>query len=271
MKYPVILSIAGSDSGGGAGIQADIKAMSAIGVFATTAITAVTAQNTQGVTKIQSIDPDIVAAQIKAVFSDFQPIAVKIGMLFSDEIIKVVAEQLEIYKPKYIILDPVMISTSGSNLISDNAIDCMLEKLFPLATILTPNRFEAERISGIKIDSEESMHLAAKNILSHGGKYVLIKGGHFNDSNMTDYLFDSEKLVTTFSGKKIETNNTHGTGCTLSSAIASYLALGYTIEDSICNAKQYLQTALEKGAHVQIGHGNGPVNHFFNPQKLVIL
>lgn len=271
MKYPVILSIAGSDSGGGAGIQADIKAMSAIGVFATTAITAVTAQNTQGVTKIQSIDPEIVAAQINAVFSDLEPIAVKIGMLFSAEIINTVTEQLKIYRPRFVILDPVMISTSGSNLISDDAIDCMIKKLFPLATILTPNRFEAERISGIKIDSEDSMHLAAKNILSHGGKYVLIKGGHFKDANMTDYLFCSEGLVSSFAGRKIETNNTHGTGCTLSSAIASYLTLGYTIEDSIKHAKEYLQTALEKGANIQIGHGNGPVNHFYNPQKLVTI
>lgn len=270
-KYPIVLSIAGSDSSGGAGIQADIKTMSAIGVFATTVITAITAQNTTGVTAIQGISPDIVGKQIEAVFSDLHPKAVKIGMLFSKEIIEVVASNLERYKPRHIILDPVMISTSGSRLISEDAIDTLLNRLFPIATVITPNKMEAEYLAGISINGIEDISNVAKQILSYGGNAVLIKGGHFDCHTMTDYLIDKDGNVKLFHGNFIQTDNTHGTGCTLSSAIASYLALDLSLPSAIDYAKKYLQAALENGADISTGYGHGPLNHFHNPQKLQII
>ena len=268
MNYTVVLSIAGSDSSGGAGIQADIKAMSAIGVFATTAITAITAQNTTGVSAIQGISPDVVAAQIDAVFTDMPPAAVKIGMLFSAEIANVVANRLRYHRSANIILDPVMVSTSGSKLIADEAIETIKRDLFPIAEILTPNRFEAELLSGFKLLSPEHCGEAAAKILEFGGKYVLIKGGHFDGKKMIDYLFDRNGLVREYEAEKVETLNTHGTGCTLSSAIASYMALGNSAENAVAMAKEYLQSALISGSDVTIGHGHGPVNHFFNPNSL---
>lgn len=268
MKYPIVLSIAGSDSSGGAGIQADIKTMSAIGVFATTAITAITAQNTTGVTAIQGIDPEIVGKQIDAVFSDLRPDAVKIGMLFSKGIIDVVADRLEHHRPRHVVLDPVMISTSGSRLISEDAIDSLKTRLFPLSSIITPNRMEASYLAGMDINSTEEAAVAAGRMLQFGGNAVLVKGGHFSDSSMTDFLIDREGNVAHFSGKFVDTVNTHGTGCTLSSAIASYLALGETVHSAVQKAKDYLQNALEKGSGIRTGAGHGPLNHFYNPQKL---
>lgn len=268
MKYPIVLSIAGSDSSGGAGIQADIKTMSAIGVFATTAITAITAQNTTGVTGIQGVSPEIVGKQIDAVFSDLHPDTVKIGMLFSKDIIDTVAERLLHYKPKHIVLDPVMISTSGSRLISEDAVGALKTRLIPLATILTPNRHEAQHLAGITIDCPESIGNAARKIIGFGCRAVLIKGGHFSDASMTDYLIGSDGGCRTFSGAFVDTPNTHGTGCTLSSAIASFLALGHTLPDSVAKAKAYLQAALENGADIRTGAGNGPLNHLHNPQKM---
>lgn len=268
MNYTVVLSIAGSDSSGGAGIQADIKAMSAIGVFSTTAITAITAQNTTGVTAIQGISPNIVAGQIDAVFSDMPPAAVKIGMLFSAEIAKVVANRLIHHKAQNIILDPVMVSTSGSKLIADDAIETIKRNLFPISKLITPNRFEAELLSGVKLSSPKHCGEAAAKIIEYGAEYVLIKGGHFDGKKMIDYLFDRNGLVREFEATKVETNNTHGTGCTLSSAIASFMALGNMTEEAVGLAKEYLQKALVEGADVCIGHGHGPVNHFFNPNQL---
>lgn len=268
-EYPVVLSIAGSDSSGGAGIQADIKTMSAIGTFATTAITAITAQNTTGVTGIQGVEPKIVGQQIDAVFTDLHPKSVKIGMLFSKDIINMVAERLRYYEPEYIVLDPVMISTSGSKLIADDAIETMISKLVPLATLLTPNKFEAELLSRIKIDSFPQIEEAANRIIHLGCKSVLIKGGHFNNDEMADYLFSQNGLEATFPGKFVNTRNTHGTGCTLSSAIAAYLALGKPLNEAVSSAKSYLQKALENGADITVGSGHGPLNHFFNPQKLI--
>lgn len=268
MKYPVALTIAGSDSSGGAGIQADIKTMSAIGVYATSAITAITVQNTTGVFGIQGINPEIVAGQIDAVFSDLHPTAVKTGMFYSEEIIEAVADRLSFHKPDYIVVDPVMISTSGSALISPGAVESMKKKLFPLATIVTPNKMEAEHLSGIKITGMETIAQASENILLNGGKYMLVKGGHFDNVSMTDFLFDKNGLARRYDGCFVETINTHGTGCTFSSAIAAYLALGQSVTEAVGSAKQYLQKALECGANVDAGHGHGAVNHFFNPQKL---
>ena len=271
MKYPVVLTIAGSDSSGGAGIQADIKTMSALGVYSASAITAITAQNTMGVTDIQGINPSTVSAQIDVVFNDINPIAVKIGMLFSEEIVDVVYDRLRYYNPRFIVLDPVMISTSGKNLISENAIRSIIEKLIPISTIITPNKFEAIKISDIELDNEADIESSAKKILNYGCKYVLIKGGHFEDNTMTDYLYSRQGLVRKYTGHRVNTVNTHGTGCTLSSAIASYLALGFQMETAVGNAKKYLQSALEAGANIEIGTGHGPVNHFYNPHKLEIL
>ncbi len=271
MKYPVALTIAGSDSSGGAGIQADVKTMSALGVYATTAITAVTVQNTVGVNAVQAVTPDIVAGQIDAVFSDLKVDSVKIGMLFSSEIIDAVADRLAYWQPRWVVLDPVMVSTSGSPLISEEAVEALVGKLLPMASVLTPNRAEARKLAGIEIDSSESMTEAAMRIIGKGCRTVLMKGGHFDDDAMTDRLYEADGSFYAFAGRRVESRNTHGTGCTLSSAIASCLALGCTLPDAVAKAKAYLQNALEAGANVEVGKGHGPVNHFFDPQKLNIL
>lgn len=269
--YCKVLSIAGSDCSGGAGIQADIKTCSAIGVYAMTVITSVTAQNTIGITGIMDISPEMVARQLDAIFSDISPDAVKIGMLSSKAIIETVAERLSRYSPRHIILDPVMISTSGHKLIDDSAIDSLMSQLLPIATLVTPNRHEAELLSSQTIDSRSDICNAAYKILKMGAKAVLIKGGHFNDADMTDYLFNqsSDKPVE-YKAHIINSPNTHGTGCTYSSAIASYLALGLDLNCAISKAKKYLTYALAAGADKCIGHGHGPVNHFYAPSPLKI-
>lgn len=269
-KYPIVLTIAGSDSSGGAGIEADIKTISALGAFATAAITAVTAQNTTGVAAIQGIEPEIVGKQIDAVFDDMRPDAVKIGMLHSREIIETVAKRLSFYKPAHVVLDPVMISTSGNRLINENAIIALKQKLFPLASLVTPNKFETEFLSGIDSAENGFVQKSANEIMNIGACAVLIKGGHFSDSSVTDYLYDANGKEWQFPGTYIDTANTHGTGCTLSSAIATRLAFGDSLPDAIKNAKIYLQNALLHGKDVKTGNGHGPLNHFFNPQKLQI-
>lgn len=269
-KYPIVLTIAGSDSSGGAGIEADIKTISALGAFATAAITAVTAQNTTGVAAIQGIEPEIVGKQIDAVFDDMRPDAVKIGMLHSREIIETVAKRLSFYKPAHVVLDPVMISTSGNRLINENAIIALKQKLFPLASLVTPNKFETEFLSGIDSAENGFVQKSANEIMNIGACAVLIKGGHFSDSSVTDYLYDANRKEWQFPGTYIDTANTHGTGCTLSSAIATRLAFGDSLPDAVKNAKIYLQNALLHGKDVKTGNGHGPLNHFFNPQKLQI-
>ncbi len=269
-KYPIVLTIAGSDSSGGAGIEADIKTISALGAFATAAITAVTAQNTTGVAAIQGIEPEIVGKQIDAVFDDMRPDAVKIGMLHSREIIETVAKRLSFYKPAHVVLDPVMISTSGNRLINENAIIALKQKLFPLASLVTPNKFETEFLSGIDSAENGFVQKSANEIMNIGACAVLIKGGHFSDSSVTDYLYDANGKEWQFHGTYIDTANTHGTGCTLSSAIATRLAFGDSLPDAVKNAKIYLQNALLHGKDVKTGNGHGPLNHFFNPQKLQI-
>lgn len=265
--YYTVLSIAGSDCSGGAGIQADLKTFSAIGVYGMSVITAITAQNTTGVTGIEGVSPEMVRAQIDAVFNDIRPDAVKIGMLFSKEIIEAVAERLSFYKPEFIVLDPVMVSTSGCRLISEDAVKEMRDKLIPIATVITPNKHEAELISGINIHSVPDIDRAAQKILELGAKSVLIKGGHFESKVMTDYLYTENKSIT-FDGILIETCNTHGTGCTLSSAIASYLAIGLPLRVAVGKAKSYLSNALSAGAINKIGNGYGPLNHLFAPEPM---
>ena len=268
MEYPVVLSIAGSDSSGGAGIQADIKTISALGAYAATAITAVTAQNTMGVTAVQGISPDIVKAQLDAVFCDLHVRAVKIGMLYSSEIIEVVADALKKYQPDNVVLDPVMISTSGSKLIANDAIAAMVSHLMPLSTIVTPNRLEAALIAGIKLSGITDVLEAAERFIGMGCNAVLIKGGDFIFDNSDDYLYTSDDEVQIFKTPRIQSPNTHGTGCTLSSAIATMLAMGEPLNEAVDKAKAYITKAIESGKNVTVGKGHGPVNHFFKPISL---
>ena len=254
------LTIAGSDSSGGAGIQADIKTMTCNGVFAMSAVTALTAQNTTGVQGIFEVSPDFLKMQIDSVFTDIRPDAVKIGMVASKELISVIAERLSFYKAENIVVDPVMVATSGAKLISDDAIDALKEKLFPLASVLTPNIPEAEVLSGMEIKSAEDMCAAAKLISEKYGCAVLCKGGHqLNDAN--DLLFH-KGVSRWFNGKRIDNPNTHGTGCTLSSAIASNLAKGFTLDESVERGKAYISGALS--AMLDLGAGSGPMNHAFD-------
>lgn len=255
----VALTIAGSDCSGGAGIQADIKTMTANGVFAESVVTALTSQNTTGVFGVFESSPEFVTQQLDAVFTDIYPDAVKIGMVSSAPIIKAIAEGLKKYEAKNIVIDPVMVSTSGSKLLQDDAISTLEEALFPLATLLTPNIPEAEILSDIKINSAEDMTKAAEIIGKKYNAAVLLKGGHsINDAN--DLLYSNREFKW-FSGKRIDNPNTHGTGCTLSSAIASNLAKGKSLEESVESAKAYISGAL--AAMLDLGKGSGPMNHAF--------
>ena len=253
------LTIAGSDSSGGAGIQADIKTMIANGVYAMSAITALTAQNTTGVTGIMEVAPDFLGEQLDAVFTDIYPDAVKIGMVSGTALITKIAEKLRQYGAKNIVVDPVMVATSGAKLISDDAIAALKEQLLPMACVLTPNIPEAEVLSGMAVKTEEDMIAAAKSISETYGCAVLCKGGHqLNDANDLLYRNGSYKW---FYGKRIDNPNTHGTGCTLSSAIASNLAKGFDLDTSVERAKAYISGAL--AAMLDLGAGSGPMNHGF--------
>ena len=253
------LTIAGSDSSGGAGIQADLKTMTANGVFAMSAITALTAQNTTGVQGIFEVSPEFLRLQIDSVFTDIRPDAVKIGMVSSVSLIEAIAERLCFYQAENIVVDPVMVATSGSKLLSDDAVDTLKAKLLPLATVLTPNIPEAEVLAEMEIHTPEEMVLAAEKIGKTYGCAVLCKGGHqLNDAN--DLLWRNGEFRW-FYGKRIDNPNTHGTGCTLSSAIASNLAKGYTLETAVERAKAYISGAL--AAMLDLGKGSGPMNHAF--------
>ncbi|MDO4168774.1 MAG: bifunctional hydroxymethylpyrimidine kinase/phosphomethylpyrimidine kinase [Lachnospiraceae bacterium] len=254
------LTIAGSDSSGGAGIQADIKTMLANGVYAMSAITALTAQNTTGVTGIMEVSPDFLGEQLDNIFTDIRPDAVKIGMVSANSLIEKIAEKLKEYNAKNIVVDPVMVATSGSKLISDDAIDALKQYLLPMACVLTPNIPEAEVLSGLEVKTEDDMIAAAKKISEDYHCAVLCKGGHqLNDANDLLYSDGSWKW---FYGKRIDNPNTHGTGCTLSSAIASNLAKGFDLETSVERAKAYISGAL--AAMLDLGKGSGPMNHGFD-------
>ena len=253
------LTIAGSDSSGGAGIQADIKTMTANGVYAMSAITALTAQNTTGVTGIMEVTPDFLKEQLDCIFTDIRPDAVKTGMVSSSALIKVIAERLRFYGAENIVVDPVMVATSGARLISEDAIETLKKELLPLATVITPNIPEAEVLSGRGVNSKEDMERVALEIYEKYGCSVLCKGGHsINDAN--DLLYDGQALIW-FKGKRIDNPNTHGTGCTLSSAIASGLAKGYDLPTAVKGAKNYISGAL--AAMLDLGKGSGPMNHAF--------
>ena len=254
------LTIAGSDSSGGAGIQADIKTMTANGVFATCAVTALTAQNTTGVTDILESTPHFLAEQLDAVFTDIVPDAVKIGMVSSAELIAVIAEKLRQYGAERVVVDPVMVATSGAKLLRDDAIQALTSQLLPLATVLTPNIPEAEILSGLTITDAAGMEAAARTISQRYGCAVLCKGGHqINDADDLLWRDGSGKW---FHGERIANPNTHGTGCTLSSAIAANLAKGYDLDRSVERAKAYISGAL--AAMLDLGRGSGPMNHMFD-------
>lgn len=269
--YPCILAIAGSDCSGGAGIQADIKTISALGAYAASAITAITVQNTCGVTGIHPVPPAYVQAQIEAVMTDIRPRAVKIGMINDAGIIRAIAGSLRKHTPYYIVLDPVMISTSGHKLMEEDAISALTGSLMPLATLITPNLHEAEALTGKKISTINGMEAAAQELLSFGSQAVLVKGGHLKEEEMCDVLYiKGEAHPRRFSSQKIESRNTHGTGCTLSSAIATYLALGEPLAEAVRKAKAYVYQGILNGKDVHIGEGHGPLNHFFAPVAMQI-
>ena len=254
-----VLTIAGSDSGGGAGIQADIKTMTMNGVFATSAITALTAQNTIGVQGIYEVSPQFLAQQIDSVFTDLRPHAVKIGMVSSSPLIETIAQRLTFYRAEKIVVDPVMVATSGARLIEEEAVETLTRCLFPLATVLTPNIPEAEVLWGRAISSVEEMEQAARDIGEKFSAAVLLKGGHaVNDAN--DLLYHDGQLQW-FTGRRIQNPNTHGTGCTLSSAIAANLAKGFSLPEAVRRAKEYISGAL--AAMLDLGAGSGPMAHNF--------
>ena len=264
MQYPRVLTIAGSDSGGGAGIQADIKAISATGSYAASAITAVTVQNTVGVTDVHPIPVPVIKGQIEAVLSDIGADAVKIGMLASGEVVRAVREMLDKFNVTNIVLDPVMVATSGDRLIAEEAVKVLSEELVPRARVITPNVPEAEILAGEKISSQKDLGGIARK-LSCGGKVsVLMKAGHLTEDTLVDVFYNAEEdHLIELTSKRLYTPNTHGTGCTLSSAFASYLAKGYSLDDAARAAKEYITRAIQSGAAYEIGHGHGPVDHFF--------
>ena len=262
--YYRALTIAGSDSGGGAGIQADLKTFAANGCYGMSVITALTAQNTQGVTAIHALPPSFAVAQMTAVFTDIGTDAVKIGMLYSAELIEAVAEGLNQFRARNIVLDPVMVAQSGDKLLQDDAIQAVKDHLMPVADVVTPNLPEAEVLLGRKIESFEDVKRAARELATNGGRSILIKGGHMAESNSTDllYLTEEDRFVI-LEAERIDSRNNHGTGCTLSSAIAANMARGSDIEEAVTKAKTFISNAIRAGAAYKIGHGHGPVHHFF--------
>lgn len=269
-RYNTVLTIAGSDSGGGAGIQADIKAISAMGCYAASAITAITVQNTLGVQAVHPVPLDILRGQIDAVLSDIGADAVKIGMLHSSEVVILVAEMIEKYGITNVVLDPVMVSTSGHRLIEEDAVEDIKSRLLPLARVITPNVPEAEILAGCKIAGEDEFEAIARRLSDNGNVSVLMKAGHLSGDSLVDYLYNAEDdTITRLQSKRVQTKNTHGTGCTLSSAFAAALAKGEGLTVAATSAKRYIEQAIISGADYEIGGGHGPVNHFWNMQMPV--
>lgn len=264
-----VLSIAGFDGSGGAGIQADTKTISSLGCYATNVLTALPVQNTQGVQTIFEIPSEAIDLQIKSILDDIYPDAIKIGMVHSTELVQIIAENLKNYNGP-IVFDPVMISTSGHQLIKDETINACKALLFPLATLITPNLDEVSVLVGKQIDTTEKMQEAGQSILQMGTKAVLVKGGHLQQDELISLLIQKDKPIESYPSKRIETRNTHGSGCTLSSAIASYLAQGLPLNESVSKAQKYIDQAISTAKDLKIGKGNGPLNHFFRPQRLIV-
>ena len=269
--YPRVLSIAGSDSGGGAGIQADLKTFSALGCYGMTAITAITAQNTQGVRAIHGVPLEILTAQIDSVVEDIGVDAVKIGMLHAPEVVQVVAQAIRRHAMPHVVLDPVMVATSGDRLTTARTVEVLVQELFHLSALLTPNLDEAELLLGRKITHKAELEPAAIALLALGAPAVLLKGGHLCGPEVVDVLVQPGVKPVHLSSPRIESRNVHGTGCTLSSAIASYLAMGTDMTQAVRSARAYILAAIEAGAAVRTGQGHGPLNHGFAPLAMKIL
>ncbi len=269
--YPRVLSIAGSDSGGGAGIQADLKTMSALGCYGMTAITAITAQNTLGVMAIHGVPPDILKAQLQAVLDDIGVDAVKIGMLHSPEIVEVVAWAIDHYKLDKVVLDPVMVATSGDQLVGQDTVKVLVRELFGRASVVTPNLDEAALLLGHPIDSIAALDQAATDLLGLGARSALLKGGHLAGDELVDVLAQPNLALLHFHSQRIESRNVHGTGCTLSSAIACNLAVGMDLVRAVSMAREYILQAIASGAGVKTGRGHGPLNHAHTPVPMKVL
>lgn len=269
-RYARVLSIAGSDSGGGAGIQADLKTASALGCFGMTAITAITAQNTVGVRAIQALPPELLAQQIDAVVEDIGVDAVKIGMLHDPAVVQVVAQAIRRHGFTRVVLDPVMVANSGDRLIADDTVAVLVQELFPLATVITPNLDEAAWLLGHPITSSDQLQSAAGELRAMGAPAVLVKGGHLPGPIVADLLVTPERSWR-WEDERIATRNTHGTGCTLSTAIACHLALGQTLPEAVEEARRYVRQAMQSGADMALGQGHGPLDHGFAPRPSVRL
>lgn len=273
-RYPRVLSIAGSDSGGGAGIQADLKTMAALGCYGMTAITALTAQNTLGVRAIQGVPAAFLKEQIAAVVEDIGVDAVKIGMLHAPDIVEAVAWAIDTYRLTNVVLDPVMVATSGDTLIEDDTIGRLVAELFPRATVVTPNLDEAALLLGRPLTLADELEAAAADLLQRGAAAVLLKGGHLQGAVVTDLLAirgEPPAYWTRLTGERIASDNVHGTGCTLSSAIAAFLAIGQTLEEAVQSAHGWVRGAIAAGVHVRTGHGSGPLNHGYAPVPMRLL
>ncbi|REC41955.1 MULTISPECIES: bifunctional hydroxymethylpyrimidine kinase/phosphomethylpyrimidine kinase [unclassified Chryseobacterium] len=267
--YPTVLTIAGFDGSGGAGIQADIKTFSALGCYATSVLTALPVQNTMGVRKIYPIAVEAIADQIETVLDDIFPDAIKIGMVHTSQLVETIVKTLSKYPKIPIVFDPVMVATSGHRLIEEETIQTIVEQLFPIAEIITPNMDEASILAQMEVKTLEDMKIAGENILRSGCKNILLKGGHQEFPTVTSLFFEENGKQSSFETIKFETNNTHGSGCTLSSAIAAFIARGEELSKSVELAQEYVFEAIKNGKDVVVGKGNGPLNHFFNPHKII--
>jgi hydroxymethylpyrimidine/phosphomethylpyrimidine kinase len=265
LSYPRVLTIAGSDSGGGAGIQADLKTIAALGGYGMTALTALTAQNTQGVQAIHAVPPAFLKAQLQSVLDDIGVDAIKIGMLHAPEIVEVVAWAIDHYQPAHVVLDPVMVATSGDRLIAQETVAELVRQLFPRVTLITPNLDEAEWLLGHPIGTAQDLPGAARELLALGARAVLLKGGHLAGDEVVDWLEVPGSDPLRLASARIDSPNVHGTGCTLSSAIATHLALGHALAESVRWARAYIVQAIEAGAAYRLGQGHGPLNHGFAP------
>jgi hydroxymethylpyrimidine/phosphomethylpyrimidine kinase len=268
-SYPSVLTIAGFDGSGGAGIQGDIKTISALGCYATSVLTALPVQNTCGVRSIYPISPEVVQAQLQAILDDISPDAIKIGMVHTAELVEVIVNTLQQYPKIPVVFDPVMVATSGHWLLDENTVQTIVKKLFPLAAVITPNLDEAAVLTGMPVHSLADMRIAGQKIIELGCRSVLLKGGHLDTTQLTSLYFANDGTVDEYNSEKVDTQNTRGTGCALSSAIAAYTARGQSLSEAVESAQEYVYQAILQGKDVQIGEGNGPLNHFFDPVELI--
>ena len=268
-SYPSVLTIAGFDGSGGAGIQGDIKTISALGCYATSVLTALPVQNTCGVRSIYPIPAEVVGAQLQTILDDIFPDAIKIGMVHTTDVVEAIVNTLQQYREVPVVFDPVMVSTSGHRLLEDSTIEAIVKNLFPLAAVITPNLDEAAVLTGMPVHTPDDMRIAGKKLIELGARSVLLKGGHLDTKQLTSLYFTNDGKVQEYSFEKIDTQNTRGTGCALSSAVAAYIAQGRSLADAVTLAQEYVHQAILTGKDVQTGKGNGPLNHFFNPVGLI--